>query len=257
VGWVWLVAAPLLDGLSSFSRNERSVWGYLFGLAAVGAGLPWWVTALYAGMILALGSRGALVGLLAGLAFYHWPRVPVRLRWPALALAPVLIIGLTLVNPSTAAFRWFSSERAVTAIAAWPWGYGPGGPLEHGLISGIVTPHTWDIRVAQPKYDPAPVEYDPASEGDFPHAHNIALDAVLMLGVQGALIVLVALGWWLRRASPPRWALAVLVAVVVHGLVDTPVWYPWILAGVLGVMGVDRRGEMDMLEERKENTHAT
>lgn len=142
-----------------------------------------WFWAIFAAMISTL-SKGAVIGLGAGLMVWWWSWIPA-------ALAPVGAAGLWLLRPWRSA-RWRLACWAET-LRRWrssPWlGQGPGA-------------YAMDHKMAA-------------------HAHNLALNSLLWGGVLE--LGLLAWGAWQvirARGSYPRWALAGMAAVVGHMLVD-------------------------------------
>lgn len=163
-----------------------------------------------------LGSRGAMLGLAAGLVVYLWPSL--RQRW--LLAIPLPLVGLLwLIRPQTAAYRlhyWAS-----TLAAASPWGVGPGGIwLKHLII-------------------------EPGSSLPQLHAHNWLLTWLTETGwVLGGLALLPLL-FMLPRVIPrfAPWQRACLAALLTHSLVDDPLWWPGpllLLALIAGTMNKEQ-----------------
>lgn len=195
--------------------------------------------------IMASGSRaGILTGamaLLIGLAFAHLGLKrtfahPPRWIFPAL-IAGTLAITLGVVLLSIAADRAVSIDRAFALDAEgdmrarglpivlqmvslyFPWGAGAGGfdPL---------------FRIHEP--------FELLKATYFNHAHNDYLEIVLDTGLPGALLLAVAIGWWLV-ASIRAWRMsgdrlharlgsAVILLVLVASAFDYPARTPLIMA---------------------------
>lgn len=199
-GWLW--PALWLLGPDD-NRNIVAVWPVLFILAAIPArsGWSWWHIVIHLVILSWLGSRGAAVGLLAGLAVYYldWRR---RGWWVGLGVA-LVSVGLVWVRPDTALYRLDYWRLALFAIADNPiFGVGPGGIRDLGLI--VV-----DAGVYQP------------------HAHNFLLTWLTETGLVGLAGLGVA-GWLIYRLplAWERWQLAIIAALFTHSMVDDPLWWP-------------------------------
>lgn len=237
--------------------------------ARPGLRLVWGAAALVLyGEIILTQSRGALLAAAAAvllLTVLRWPRQ----RWLALValvagLALLSLTGLALVldtviaSPSsinlTMVARLQIWERAVMALHDYPLA---------GIGLGLFA---WVIPARYPYARPNTVE-------SFPHAHNLLLQVGVDLGVPGMvfysalLLVSAAMLVVLLRRRPVqagesepgvlcrnlRWCLAAgaaaaLTAMLIHGLLDAPLWgtklafLPWLLFALVTNLFLDARG---------------
>lgn len=130
-------------------------------------------------------SKGAAVGLCAGLAYY------AGRAWLAVPAAPVLAGGLWLLRPWRSASWRIQCWRE--SLGAWSrstlLGQGPGY-------------QAWAHKMAV-------------------HAHNGLINELLWDGMLGVVLVAAGItGVVLERARYARWQIAALIAVVGHYLVD-------------------------------------
>jgi len=186
--------------------NILALWPVVFLLVS----LPMYVSkptkCLYVGLqlaiILYLGSRGAILGLMAGLVVFYRPK-PLYV----LAGAVLLVMGLVAWRPATAGYRLEYWRATLSAWAGSPWlGLGPGG-----LWARQIIPEPgggWQI-----------------------HAHNILI-TWLETGIIGGI-----LGVWAAWPVIKKRPYPLLAAIFAHGLVDNPLWWPGPLLLVSLIIG--------------------
>lgn len=224
-----LATLLLMGGMAYTYAFEKKTFGlatYLVGLSFLTLGL------------LLTESRSGLLGLLVTGTFLMWKRrenlisIPVAASaaWVVgcFALRPVvpavheaLLIGtgrgLTLTDPNSRGLIW---RQVLSAVDDAPWfGYGWNQTTVANAVGGLVHP------------------------GSLPytHAHNIVLDLLVWTGIPLGLALTGAAGWWLfSRARKARdcgavYAVACLVPLVVHSLLEFPFAYAYFIvaAGVL------------------------
>lgn len=226
-GWFWPIAWVLLK--PDDNANIVAVWPMVFalvGLAAWQAGKMEWryATAYFFFhaffLLMILGSRGALLGLLAGLWVFYRTR-PRSLMVYSLG-SVVLLILLSLWRPVTAAYRLYYWQQALDVFLANPlFGVGPGGLKAHQLI------------------------LEPGG-GFQPYAHNFIVSTGAELGLLG-LAGLAYAGWKiysLRFALHVQpWQAAIVTALLAHSLVDEPLYWPGPLLLAALVAGTIQKGE--------------
>ena len=271
---------PRLRGLFGSPNNlalilERAL-PVTVGLALVAGSRPrlrvaaWATVALLAAVLVLTFSRGAWIGALAGLAFALYPvwrressaardpdprhsgekpapysirgRNPVRILRRLRTAAPLLAAGLIaagllaatittggdnlarLLRPSDAAtaarpLLWDSAWRMIADNPVL--GIGPDNFLYH--YPDYIRPEAW-------------------AEPNISHAHNIALDTWLTLGIPGLVVVVAVLAVYartwraaLRRSTDGSRALVfglggAMLATLVHGIVDSSLYLPELAA---------------------------
>ena len=264
---------PRLRGLFGSPNNlalilERAL-PVAVGLALMAMPRPriraaaWAAVALLVAVLVLTFSRGAWIGALAGLAFALmpvWRRSAIRHSGGELApsllrgrnpgavlrrmraAAPLLVAGLVaaglvaaiittggdrlaqLMRPSDAA----TAARPLLWDSAWRMladnpilGVGPDNFLYH--YRDYIRPEAW-------------------AEPNISHAHNIALDTWLTLGLPGLVLLAAVLAVYartwrtaLRRAAPGGQALVyglggAMLATLVHGMVDSSLFLPELAA---------------------------
>ncbi len=263
---------PRLRGLFGSPNNlalilERAL-PVTVGLALAAASRPrqrtaaWTAAALLLAVLVLTFSRGAWIGALAGLAFALYPvwrrqvrgehepelrhsgesRNPVRALHRLRAAAPILAATLVaaallaaivttggdnlarLLRPSDAAtaarpLLWDSAWRMIADNPVL--GIGPDNFLYH--YPDYIRPEAW-------------------AEPNISHAHNIALDTWLTLGIPGLVILVGVLTAYartwraaLRRSTGGSRALVyglggAMLATLVHGIVDSSLYLPELAA---------------------------
>lgn len=143
------------------------------------------VTAVISLALVSTLSKGAAMGAVAMLAWY-W-----SVAWVALPVAPLAAWGLWQFRPwDSLGWRLRCWAEAARKVYRSPWiGHGPGAMA-------------WDHPMAA-------------------HAHNLSLNTLLWDGALGlALIVAGSTVAARARKTFPRWAIAGLIAYLVHTLVD-------------------------------------
>lgn len=198
----WLYPVLFWFGWQGENTNIRAVWPVVFGLVA-GYHRRWLLAGVYVVMLVELGSRGAILGAVAGMFVLTWP---VRLCWLAAGASAAVAVGSTLTawRPVTAANRLSYWQDALSAWRDNPvWGVGPGG-----LYIGQLIP------------EPGGLNYQE-------HAHNILISWLATTGLIGvvALAVTFLVTFYLRPHAE-RWALAIMAALLAHSMVDEPLWWP-------------------------------
>lgn len=201
------LAAARLSGWQE-NRNVLAAWLGVFTLALLARRS--WLAGVYLGVLVWLGSRGALLGLAAGSLVLFRP--PWRALLAGLAALPLVAWAGRL---DTALYRLDYWTAALNAWAGSPWfGVGTGG-----LWAGQVIPEPgggWQI-----------------------HAHNMAITWLAETGLVGAAIGGAGV-WWLWRERPALpVAQAIAAALLAHGLVDEPLWWPGLLLVFALVLGAD------------------
>ena len=271
---------PRLRGLFGSPNNlalilERAL-PVTVGLALAAASRPrlrtaaWTAAAVLTAVLVLTFSRGAWIGALAGLTFALYPvwrrqvrgehepeirhsgekpapysirgRNPVRVLRRLRAAAPLLVAGLVaagllaaivttggdnlarLLRPSDAAtaarpLLWDSAWRMIADSPVL--GVGPDNFLYH--YPDYIRPEAW-------------------AEPNISHAHNIALDTWLTLGIPGLVVLAAVLAVYartwraaLRLATGNSRALVyglggAMVATLVHGMVDSSLYLPELAA---------------------------
>ena len=247
--WQWAVAGISRPAGTFLNTNHMAAWMVMVGLLALGdwrsgkgrlARLLAAATLVLAtAAVAASGSRGALVGLAAGLAWLGWR------RWGKMgrrSRALVVVAGLCLLllggwvlqrrvrGPDPFLYQRFSIWRASIAVFLEDpvWGAGPGqfeSAAKRHQFADPEEPFRHDRRFRIPHSDPLRL----FSEFGAPAA-------LAML----AAALLAALAIRRRRFEPDArpvsdGAVAALLAVAAHGLVDDPSRWPavYLLASAL------------------------
>ena len=237
---------PRLRGLFGSPNNlalilERAL-PVTVGLALAVASRPrlrtaaWAAAAVLAAVLVLTFSRGAWIGALAGLAFALYPvwrRAPrlSRIAAPLIGVGLIVAVVITtgdhlarLLRPSDAA----TAARPLLWDSAWRMladnpvlGVGPDNFLYH--YPDYIRPEAW-------------------AEPNISHAHNIALDTWLTLGIPGLVVLVAVLAVYARtwRAARRRsmggsralvYGLGgAMLATLVHGMVDSSLYLPELAA---------------------------
>lgn len=136
-----------------------------------------------------------------------------------------------------------------------------------GFSGGSVTEHVggrsermglwtqaWSMAAHHPWFGIGWGGFGPAQvliAADFPsstyaeHAHNIVLNFAAELGWPVTMLIFAGLTWWFYRAclqpaktSTRQFAILCLIAVLVHSLVEFPLWYGYVLFPTVILMGM-------------------
>lgn len=97
----------------------------------------------------------------------------------------------------------------------------------------------------------------PNQKGLTNHAHNIVLQLMAEMGVIGAGLLLLLVGWWLFKQhtgafTPERWWILALLAVLgIHSLLEYPLWYAYFLVIAALVLGL---GEQSLIRKNLQLT---
>ncbi|MCY3912278.1 MAG: O-antigen ligase family protein [Chloroflexi bacterium] len=253
---------PRLRGLFGSPNNlalilERAL-PVTVGLALAAASRPrvrtaaWAAAALVLAVLVLTFSRGAWIGALAGLAFALYPvwrRAPrlARIAAPLVAVGLIVAVVITtgdhlarLLRPSDAAtaarpLLWDSAWRMIADNPVL--GVGPDNFLYH--YPDYIRPEAW-------------------AEPNISHAHNIALDTWLTLGIPGLVILVGVLAaharTWraaLRRNAGDSRALVyglggAMLATLAHGIVDSSLYLPelaatfWVVVALTVILAAPR-----------------
>lgn len=209
---LWLAADLWLRVYDN--QNIKAVWPGVFILALAGAHAEGWLNKWEAGLfslpffvyLLVLGSRGAALGLAAGLSVFfalissNRKEVVWCLGLVWLALAGVMA---ALWRYETALYRLHYWQEAWGAFLANPLlGVGPGGLRARELIT------------------------EPG--GGFQlHAHNFIVSSAAELGLVGlAAMAFTGFKLYVQRLTFLPWQAAIVTALLSHSLVDELLYWP-------------------------------
>ena len=201
------------------------------GLALVTLSPPLWgvlAAALTLFGLVLTGSRAALIGLVGGLLWLFWLRLPRGAR--RFGFAALGLVGLGLLGvlwPKLSALRLFSLGEVTARSDIWQgaWTAFMTHPLR-GLGAGGF-PHYW-------------AETHSGVGGEaVQHAHNVWLEFASSYGVLGLLSVTVlSVGLcWLAWRSGGAKALAFVVGVLLMNVFDTTLFYAGVLFPLLLTLG--------------------
>lgn len=199
--WIWLAGWVLMTLLQvGESRNIAAIWAALGILLALALKKPWFHLIPYIGALAYADSRGAVLGLAAGLAYLFRARIKPDQRYTVFLVGLALVGGLFVLRPQTAFNRFSYWQQALAAIEGDLWfGLGPTG-IEQGQV----------IR------EPGDLDHYQ------PHAHNIFIQVLTELGIVGLVLVGLAAFLALRSVVWEGWWAAALLGLGVHSLVDFP-----------------------------------
>lgn len=170
----------------------------------------WFVAGAVA--MLSTHSRGGLLGLLVALGLLYG----VNKRW---------LVGISLVSLPIL-FIW---KKGSALIRLCYWKAALQAFISHPLFGiGPAASYKW----ISPRCELAP------------HAHNLFLTIGAEMGIVG-LIVFGLLLWqiWKHRRPGPAWA--ALCGFMIHSLVDDPVWFWAPGLGVMSLLAIMMKGEVD------------
>jgi hypothetical protein len=209
-GLLWLVLWPLPRAFGWIdNRNLTSVWPAMAVIVLLYRGKPWWWALPYIGVLVLMGSRGAILGLSVALLIWYRP------RWNARQVALLAVVGLVFLGALTAlrprqAFNrfeyWRLSFQALVDHNLWI-GLGPGGIAARRTL-------------LEPGADPS------LSQSYHLHAHNLLIQVLTELGLLGVLALGLSAIKALRTPIHGRWQLPILAGVLIHCLVDLPLYFP-------------------------------
>jgi hypothetical protein len=223
-GWIWLFLWPLPRAWGWIdNRNLLCVWPVVSVLVILARGRPWWWTVPHLLVLITLGSRGALLGLGAGLLIWKRP----RLSWSQAALFTSVGLGLlwvlTIYRPKEAFNRFSYWVQAVGAL------------LEHNLWVGL---GPGGIAARKSILEPGSL---PGNEIFHLHAHNFLVQWIVEMGVVGSIALLLSSVWILKARLQWGWQLTILAAMLVHCLVDFPLYFPGPLMVFMIIAGSEYR----------------
>jgi hypothetical protein len=236
-GWIWLALWPVprLWGWVD-NRNLLAVWPVVSALVILTSGKPWWWALPHLGVLILLGSRGAILGLCLGVIVWRRPRINARQTILFAAVGLAFLWTLTAYRPREAIYRFSYWIQAIEAVAEHnPWiGLGPGG---------VYARHT----ILEPN--------DPLGMSPYfhMHAHNLFIQVLAELGLIGIAALGVA-AYGVARVHPQgRWQIVVLAALLVHSMVDLPLYFPGPLLAfmlIAGSVGARRSGLQPVTSNR-------
>ena len=157
------------------NRKEKAPWAVVGGLAMA--------------MVLASGSRGALLSMLVGGAVYLGVNLK-RLKRIAVALAAVaivLVLAVVFTPVGQAAIAVYEARVLQATLA-------------EGYTSGRdqLAQESLDMWNKSPIFGVGLASFSYLSEGSFVYSHNLFLEALSEGGVLGLTLLLVIFGWFLR-----------------------------------------------------------
>jgi O-antigen ligase len=206
-------------------------------------------------MMIAVVLSGSRSGVLGASLLALWGLLDKRLTQPtrvALLLAP-LVYGLVWYGASA----WSEQGHALFGAAGR---FGPGGDISSsrfGIWSNtlaLIRSHPWaGVGFGEFNFAWSLSEFPDRPVAFFDHAHNLPLQLAVELGLPLAGVVLVLLGWALwcaaRRcmrpsdlegaaALPQRPAFVMVLLVLLHSLLEYPLWYAYFLLPAAFVFGL-------------------
>ncbi|AKJ26788.1 PglL family O-oligosaccharyltransferase [Caldimonas brevitalea] len=256
----WLIATPATAGRAVGNLRQPNQLATVLSLALcalawLGQGRRWPLTALLslqAVLVLGLVLTGSRMGLLMLVMLAAWGLVDRRLPWP---------VRITLMATLPAAVFW--------TAAVWAWGH-LGGVVYFGearLSSGSDISSSrfaiWSNTLALIRDNPwtgvgwgnfnfawTLTAFPDRPIAFFDHTHNLVLQLAVELGLPATAALVVLFGWLVWRARRglvhphPQHALssttaaAMLGLVLVHSLLEYPLWYPYFLLPTALLLGV-------------------
>jgi len=209
-GLIWPLLLWLTDRQDNY--NIVAVWSVVFCLVGLRSGSVWYILSHLA-MLMVFGSRGAILGLTGGvLVLYH--RQIVTHRAITFSFVALALVGMIVYRPTTALYRLHYWQHALVAWSQSPlFGVGSGGIKALQLI--------------------------PEPGGGYQiHAHNIFVTYLTETGLIGLAALIVSGGYiYASRFAFSRWQTAIVTALVLHSLVDEPLWWPGPLMLAAAVAG--------------------
>ena len=188
----------------------------------------WWVLLFVIGLaLLATLSYGGFAAAVAG-GFVAWLFLPATRLKRNIALATIilLIIGGGILATTKNFRQHFDADRSSGSVRRQIWVTSWALITKHPLLG--VGPNAYEVAYRQE----LPKHYFPPLEWDVAQPHNLALALWLETGLAGLLAAITIVVYFFRRLSR-HWqnisqrpytiaALAAFVAILVHGIVDTP-----------------------------------
>jgi Virulence factor membrane-bound polymerase, C-terminal/O-Antigen ligase/Protein glycosylation ligase len=236
VGQANQLATLLLMGLAALAYVQRKRPMHPLAFGAV-------VLVITAALVLAQ-SRAALLSALLIVGFAYWKkRAPAKrlpIRWIALWLVGFLIA--TALLPTVAKALLIDGPRSMAVngsevrLVMWK-------QMVHALLESPWVGYGWNYTPAAQRVGALayPVEFT------FNYAHNIVLDILVWCGLPiGLLIIGVTSYWVLHRAikitdDRALYAMAGLIPILVHSLVEYPFAYAYFLLAAGLLIGVIER----------------
>ena len=209
------------------------------------------LAALMLFVVVLSGSRSGVVG---AVMLALWGLLDSRLKRPsrvALLLAPVAY-GLFWLGASA----WAQHSQHVFGGAGRFSGGGDISSSRFGIWSNtfdLIRAYPWvGVGFGEFNFAWSLTEFPDRPVAFFDHTHNLPLQFAVELGLPLATLVLALLGWALwcavrncrRRAdqtqpiSPQRAALVMVLLVLVHSLLEYPLWYAYFLLPAAFAFGV-------------------
>ena len=211
-------------------------------------------TALAAVMLFVVVLSGSRSGLLGALALALWGLLDKRLLKPirtALLLAPAVFaliwVGLAAwahyTDHSFAGASRFSPDRDISSSRFGIW----------TNTLDLVKAHPWaGVGFGEFNFAWTLTEFPNRPVAFFDHSHNLPLQFAVELGLPLAGIVLVLLGWAVVRAarnclhplnvsdpaSPQRAAFVMVLLILMHSMLEYPLWYAYFLLPAAFALGV-------------------
>jgi hypothetical protein len=223
-GWIWLILWPLPRAWGWIdNRNLLCVWPMIFVLVILAKGKPWWWAIPHVVVLFALGSRGAILGLSVGLLVWKRP----RLTWGQAALFATVGFGVLW------ALTIFRAQEAFNRFAYWAQALD--SLVDHNIWLGLGPGGIAARRaVLEPGSLPGPGSFHQ-------HAHNFIVQWTAETGLVGLTALLISFFWILKARIHWRWQLPILAAILVHCLVDFPLYFPGPLLVFMAIAGSEYR----------------
>jgi O-antigen ligase len=203
IGGLVALVAPLLFVM--VLSGSRSSWLYLLALAG-------WFAVMARRLPESAAMRGFALSLLPAFVLMHGV---VQLPWLAGAEVSTLDRMVGLMGGSS--IRQYLWHESLLIFAQHPWlgaGFGQFA-WQHFLL--------------------APQLHEPQVVGLYNNAHDLPLHFSAETGVSGLLVLILPLGFWMRRVwrridTPAHaWALALLLVLGIHSLLEYPLWFTYFL----------------------------
>lgn len=203
LGTLLALAMPLLFVM--VLSGSRSSWLYLLALAG-------WFAVMARRMPELVALRNFSLSLVPAFALMHGV---VQLPW--LAIGEVSTLDRLINQMGGGSIRQYLWHESLLIFAQHPWlgaGFGQFA-WQHFLL--------------------APELHDPQVVGLYNNAHDLPLQFSAETGLLGLLVLILPLGLWGRRvwlqtfAPAHAWAIAVLMVLGIHSLLEYPLWFAYFL----------------------------